>query len=143
MQSSHQMLRPPREHWINSRTHVPSPQVTCPAGGKTTESVLQPPREDSEVLQSPYASFREGCPCLCPAGGRAPAAPLKPVRESAANRAPVPGLRLPRFYLLGPVLAAPLVTRRIWEKACSLPKHTSGGAFRGSGRGEILAGRGV
>lgn len=78
--------------------------------GTIIESVLRPPREDSEVPWSRRGPFRPGRPRFCPSGGRAPAAPPQPVRESAAARAPAPGPRLPRPSLSGRVLAAPRVS---------------------------------
>ncbi|KAI5279285.1 Nut Family Member 2F [Manis pentadactyla] len=45
------MLRPPREHWINSRTHVPAPQVTCPAGGK--DHRVRPPASQRRLGSAP------------------------------------------------------------------------------------------
>lgn len=93
------------------------------------ESVLQPPREDSEVPQSRRELFRPGRQRFCPAGGRAPAVPPQPVRESEAARAPAPGPSLPRPSLLGRVLATPRVSGGIREEARPRPIHTSGSAF--------------
>lgn len=103
----------------------------------TSESVLQPPREDSEVSRSRRGSFRLGCPRFCPAGGRAPAAPRQPVRESAAARAPAPGPRLPRPSLRGLILAA-FGSRAGSGRKCVLSPYTSGGASGGvEGREEL------
>lgn len=113
-------------------------------GGTIIESVLRPPREDSEVPWSRRGPFRPGRPRFCPSGGRAPAAPPQPVRESAAARAPAPGPCLPRPSLSGRVLAAPRASGGIWGEASPLPLRTSGGTFRGSGaEGGPQAGRGV